>query len=67
MWATQIFALIQTCFEFTGPILVSRIIKYIQTPNSEISGGLLLILLFVVSRIGLILVSAQGMLNNVRF
>jgi len=61
---SQILAFIQTCFEFTGPILVSKIIKYIAAAESTTSEGVTLIIAFVVSRVGLIIVSTQATLIN---
>lgn len=62
---SQILALIQTCFEFTGPILVSKIIKFIAATDSQQSEGMMLILAFVISRVGLIIISTQATLINV--
>jgi len=62
---SQILALIQTCFEFTGPILVSKIIKFIAATDSTQSEGMVLILAFGFSRVGLIIISTQATLVNV--
>ncbi len=58
-------ALLQTCFDFTGPILVSKIIAYVSTPEADISQGISLVLVFVLARLGIIMTSAQTTLTNV--
>jgi len=60
VWISQLFALIDTCCGFTGPLLVAGIIRYIQSPEQELAEGFLLIIMFVASRIGVILASSQN-------
>lgn len=65
VWISQILGALQTCLDFTGPVLVAKIIAYVGAPDSTLSEGLYLILAFVVTRLGVILVSAQNMLTMV--
>ena len=67
IWTIQGLALLQTCFEFTGPIFVSRIINYVAAPEADISEGAFLIIAFILARLGIIMTSAQTTLANVRF
>jgi len=66
IWRIQALAMLQTCFEFAGPVLVGKIISYISNPQPEISQGIFLIFAFLVARVGAILISAQTVLNNVK-
>lgn len=64
IWRVQALAMLQTCFEFSGPVLVGKIITYISAPNPETSQGIFLIIAFLLARLGVILISAQTTLNN---
>jgi len=66
IWTIQGLALLQTCFDFTGPIFVSKIINYVATPKEDInpSDGIFLIVAFLLARLGIIMTSAQTTLAN---
>jgi len=63
---SQVLAAIQTLFDFTGPVMVAQIITYISKPEQTLSEALLLIFGFIMSRVGIIIISAQCMLTTVR-
>lgn len=65
IWILQLLGTIQTCFDFTGPLLVSRIITFVGIKESALSEGVFLVLLFVLARTGVIILSTQIMLNVV--
>jgi len=62
IWISFCLALLETLFSFSGPLLVSRIVKYIQNQDQEydFSYGIVLVVLFVLSRVGTILASSQN-------
>jgi len=66
IFMTQFLALLGTLFSFSGPILVSLIISYVGNKDSTTEDGLLLILYFILSRIAIIIVSAQSTQYSVR-
>ena len=59
IWIAQLLGTALTCFDFTGPVLVSRIITFVGLKGSSLSEGIFLVLMFVVSRIGVIVLSTQ--------
>jgi len=63
---TQALALLQTMLDFTGPTLVARIIMYMGQEEQTLSEALFLIVIFIISRIAIIIVNAQCQLTNVR-
>ncbi len=56
----------QTCFDFTGPLLISNIIKYIEQGQSDKFQGIILVLAFIFARIAIIIVSTQYSIVNVK-
>lgn len=67
VWASIIFALLQTTLEFMGPLLVARIVSYVSAPESTASDGVVLIFAFLLVRLGIIVVSAQNLASIVSF
>jgi len=51
--------LAKTFLEFTGPILLSKMIKHIES-ESDINKGILLVSVFILSRISLIILNTYS-------
>jgi len=63
---TQFLALLNTLFSFSGPVLVSQIIHYVEDDNATTEAGLMLIFYFILSRVAIIVVNAQSSQYTVR-
>jgi len=63
---SQALAALQTLLDFTGPILVAQIITYIAKDEQPLSEAFYLIFGFILSRICIIIVTAQCSLTTVR-
>lgn len=63
---TQFLALLNTVFSFSGPVLVSQIIHYVENDSATVEDGILLIFYFVLSRFAIIVVNAQSSQYSVR-
>jgi len=64
---SQGLAALQTLFDFTGPIMVARMITYLAKTDQTLSEAIFLIFAFILSRIGVIITTAQCMLTTVNF
>jgi len=63
---SQALAALQTLLDFTGPTLVAQIITYIAKDDQPLSEALYLIFAFILSRIGIIIITAQCSLTTVK-
>jgi len=54
-----ILSLIRSCFDYTGPFLINRIIDYTSDPNRKFSTGVFIVLGLVVARVMWSIIAAR--------